>query len=286
MALDNAGNVYVTGRGNLGVDFATVKYDAFGTQQWVATYNGPASGSDEARAIAVDNAGNVVITGSDVSGGGPASVYSTVKYNAAGVQQWARNDNGPANAGDQAYDVAVDTSGNVYVTGQVSNAAYDVYTIKYNPSGALQWTAGYTSGGATSVDQGRFVKVDRSGNVFVTGTAVTPFVTSDYVTIKYTQGPTSVGDEGAVPAVLSLDQNYPNPFNPGTTIRYQLRERGNATLAVYNTLGEQIAVLARGAKEAGAHYAVFDAAGLPSGVYFYRLEAGGRTETRRMLLLR
>jgi len=89
-----------------------------------------------------------------------------------------------------------------------------------------------------------------------------------------------------IPLATSLEQNYPNPFNPSTTIRYGLPQRGAVTLAIHNTLGQVVATLVHGEKEAGYHEAVFDASGLASGVYFYRLTAGSFVETRKLLLLR
>ncbi len=89
-----------------------------------------------------------------------------------------------------------------------------------------------------------------------------------------------------IPLATSLEQNYPNPFNPSTRIRYGLPQRSDVTLTVYTTLGQVVATLVRGEKEAGYHEAVFDASGLSSGVYFYRLQAGTFTQTARMLLVR
>jgi photosystem II stability/assembly factor-like uncharacterized protein len=88
------------------------------------------------------------------------------------------------------------------------------------------------------------------------------------------------------PHAFSLSQNYPNPFNPSTTIHYGLPERSHVSLAVYNTLGQQVTVLQEGEQEAGYHDVKFDASTLPSGVYFYRLQAGIYGETRRLCLVR
>ncbi len=82
-----------------------------------------------------------------------------------------------------------------------------------------------------------------------------------------------------------LEQNYPNPFNPSTTIRYALPWQSYITLSIFNTLGQQVAELVRGELEAGSHEAKFDAAGLPSGVYFYRLRAGDFVQTKKLILL-
>ena len=93
-------------------------------------------------------------------------------------------------------------------------------------------------------------------------------------------------DAGETPAAFALHANSPNPFNPSTTLAFSLRETGPARLAVHDLLGREVAVLAEGLMARGEHRLSFDAAGLPSGIYFYTLEAGGRRETRRMLLVR
>jgi len=93
-------------------------------------------------------------------------------------------------------------------------------------------------------------------------------------------------DNRTAPATPFLDQNYPNPFNPSTTIHYGLPQRSRVTLTVFNTLGQQVATLVEGDQEAGYHEVKFDACGLSSGVYFYRLSAGSYVQTRKLLLLR
>ena len=88
-----------------------------------------------------------------------------------------------------------------------------------------------------------------------------------------------------VPFAFSLGQNYPNPFNPSTTIRYGLPSRSHVTLTVFNTLGQQVAILVQGEQEAGFHEAVFDASVLASGVYVYRLQSGETILSRKMVLV-
>jgi hypothetical protein len=83
-----------------------------------------------------------------------------------------------------------------------------------------------------------------------------------------------------------LHQNYPNPFNPTTTIGYGLPNRSHVTLTVFNTLGEQVAVLQNGEQEAGYHEVKFDGADLSSGVYFYRIHSGDFVQTRKLVFLR
>jgi hypothetical protein len=90
----------------------------------------------------------------------------------------------------------------------------------------------------------------------------------------------------AVPGKFELQQNYPNPFNPATTIGYELPEDGVVTLKVFNTIGQEVAVLAEGFQEAGYKTVQFNAVNLPSGVYFYRLTAGAQTHVKRFILMK
>jgi hypothetical protein len=87
------------------------------------------------------------------------------------------------------------------------------------------------------------------------------------------------------PAVLST-KSYPNPFNPSTTIEYTLSQDAWVTLKVYNVLGEEVAALVDGPMEAGVRDVHFDASNLPSGIYFYRLQAGNVLETKKLILMK
>ncbi len=90
----------------------------------------------------------------------------------------------------------------------------------------------------------------------------------------------------ALPTAFALEQNYPNPFNPSTVISYQLPVASTVNLVVYDILGREVRTLVNETQPAGIYSVRFDASALASGVYFYRLEAGRFTETRRLLLLK
>jgi hypothetical protein len=99
---------------------------------------------------------------------------------------------------------------------------------------------------------------------------------------------TAVDDENPEMDFI-LQQNYPNPFNPTTTIRYSIPSNvkgktSNVILKVYDVLGNEVATLVNEYKTAGSYEVDFDAAGLSSGVYFYKLQAGSLVETKKMLL--
>jgi len=88
------------------------------------------------------------------------------------------------------------------------------------------------------------------------------------------------------PTKFELSQNYPNPFNPTTVISYALPYAANVSLKVYNTLGQQVAVLENAFKQAGVYKVNFDASKLSSGVYIYTLRAGAFTASKKMILIR
>ncbi|MBI5214142.1 MAG: T9SS type A sorting domain-containing protein [Ignavibacteriae bacterium] len=89
-----------------------------------------------------------------------------------------------------------------------------------------------------------------------------------------------------LPNTFSLSQNYPNPFNPSTIINYQLPVDNYVTLKVFNLLGQEVATLVDGVQEAGEQSVEWDASGFPSGIYYYKLQAGSFEETRKLLLMK
>ncbi len=190
MVVDPSGNSFVVGTGWNGTNFdiVAIKLDANGNQQWVSAYDGTGNGYDEARAIVTDSAGNVYVTGYSA---GLSANYDvvTIKYDPSGVQQWATRYNGTANGFDEGYDIAVDSSGNVYVTGgTVTTTSFLNYiTIKYNSAGVQQWATTYSNtNNSTNTECAYAISLDSTGNVYVTGTSYASTVLDhDIATIKY-----------------------------------------------------------------------------------------------------
>ncbi len=108
------------------------------------------------------------------------------------------------------------------------------------------------------------------------------------IALEYFFPGTSVPVEHAPDAASScaLHANYPNPFNPSTTISYEPPSLSAVTLTVHDVLGRAIRILASGTQQPGAYEVTFDASLLSSGVYFYRLESGDYSETKRMVILK
>ena len=128
---------------------------------------------------------------------------------------------------------------------------------------------------------------DRGGSVMfgmMDGvTEITPAVQRGLITYD----PTGTDDGAPGPSrQFSLSQNYPNPFNARTTIGYFVSEAGPVELGIYNIAGQRVTTLCDGIQGAGEHEVILDAGGLSSGVYFYRLNANGDNETKRMTLIR
>lgn len=179
------GDVFVTGysqgAGNIS-DYFTIGYSSGGVPLWTNRY-GSAIGMDSAVALAVDRDGNVIITGHSTGSGG-FSDFGTIAYSITGVPLWTNlYDFGGE---DSATAVAVDGSGNAFVTGysdRSGNYDYDFATVAYSSNGAALWTNRYSNGLANS--RANAIAVDNMENVIVTGVSTGTDGSMDYTTIAY-----------------------------------------------------------------------------------------------------
>ncbi|HSD64131.1 MAG TPA: Omp28-related outer membrane protein [Ignavibacteriaceae bacterium] len=97
---------------------------------------------------------------------------------------------------------------------------------------------------------------------------------------------TGIEENNNLPRSFSLAQNYPNPFNPSTMIKYEIPKTSNVSLKVYNSVGQEIAILINGTKAPGKYEVRFDAKNLASGVYFYKLNAGNFVSVQKMIVIK
>ncbi|WP_166437181.1 SBBP repeat-containing protein [Niastella caeni] len=247
LAVDGFGNVYVTGPSTgagTGYDYATIKYNSNGAQQWVARYNGAANSTDAANALAVDKYGNVYVTGFS-EGIGTGNDYATIRYNANGTQQWVTRYNGPVNDLDEARSIAVDVNGNVYVTGRSARGYYEdgdiirpvsnYHTVKYNTAGVQQWEALYD---VLPESHPKALALDALGNVYVTGQSGGNTDEEDYATVKYNTN----GDEQWAARYTSTDfdhRAFDLALDGSGNVYVTGQSDENYVTVKYNTNGEQ-----------------------------------------------
>jgi hypothetical protein len=216
LVVDVLGNVYVTGRSvkngsDYDPDYLTLKYNNAGSVLWSAKYNGPGDSIDIPSDLVVDAFGNVYVTGR--SWGHPDSFsdfdWATIKYDSMGNELWVRRYNGLGNYNDYAYALAVDQTGNVYVSGMSAalSLAFELTTIKYDTGGNEEWVVR-----DDSVSGGRDIVLDTSGNLLIPGERwVSSF--SDAAVIKYDSNGTLInlfqydsGSNSEGTSYIALDQ--------------------------------------------------------------------------------
>jgi len=185
------------------------------------------------------------------------------------------------NSGLMADDIsalAIEPNGNIWAGAIACDSRYALY--KYDGNQWQMVEAFGLSNAAVSA-----IAIDSYGNKWI-GTGYGLSVYREGGVILNNPAVSVKEKDNAEPSVFVLSQNYPNPFNPRTEIAFGLPEDSHITLAVFNSLGQQIAVLVDEQRQAGQHRVAWDGAGFPNGVYFYRLSAKGFAETRKMLLLK
>jgi hypothetical protein len=184
VAADTNGNVFVTGYSYFS-GLATIKYSSAGVALWTNRYIGPAGGNDYASGIAVDGNGNAFVTGSS-TGIGSGDDVVTLAYSNGGAPWWTNRYNGAGNGDDEGNAIALDASGNVFVTGGAIVGGLTAFvTFKYSNAGIPLWTNYYSGAGNSPYGGASDIAVDGAGNVVITGTSVGSGTYQDFATIKY-----------------------------------------------------------------------------------------------------
>ena len=177
---------------------------------------------------------------------------------------------------------------------QINNGLTNTYIQALTVSGNHVFACNDTSGVFLSTNNGtNWIQVNNG----LTATYVNAFAVSGTNIFAGTYGrgiwkrPLSelVGVSKEVidlPRVFSLFQNYPNPFNPATIINYSVGKEGHAKITVYNIIGSKVAVIVDEYKSAGSYSVQFNAVALPSGVYFYKLESGGYSDIKKLVVIK
>ncbi len=187
ITVDKDGFIYLGGyttTTNQGTNFMTVKVNPEnGSQVWVRYYNGPASQDDKVYAITVDKLNNVYVAGYS-TGIGIGTDMAAVKYNSSGSQLTVYSYNSTTNGDDAALGIAVDDSLNVYLTGYVTLAGYDMYIVRFNSAGIYQWGQPY-GGSANQDDKAYAIKIDDLDHVYIGGYTINNTTGADFTLLKY-----------------------------------------------------------------------------------------------------
>jgi len=255
---DRNGNSYIVGISDNGygtpADYLTIKYDSVGETLWTRRYDGPASGTDEARAVAIDGSRSVCVTGRSEGEGNNYWDYATVKYDSSGTLLWSSLYDGPAHSADGARDLAVDASGYVYVTGSVAieQSVGGCVTIKYSPDGDTIWVAKYVAPPAMP-NYGSAIAVGTDGCVYVAGNHG-----NDIMTIKYVQNGGIEEKRTSPIAGLPSLAAEPSVFSSGTTVRFSTGEAVSTRVKVFDATGRLVRTLVDGEAAAGPNVVVWD----------------------------
>jgi len=242
--------------------------------------------------IVSDGMGGAIISWTDYRTGTTADIYAQ-RVNSTGAVQWTATGIIICTAsGDQIKSQLVSDGNNgAYITWEDHRNAgnSDIYAQRIASNAAINWAAtGYAI--CTEVNDQQSPRIVSNGNLgaIVAWQDYRSGSNFDIYEIGFnTTGVIAIENNGTLtPNEYSLAQNYPNPFNPVTVISYQIPQTGNVKLSVYDAIGREVNVLVNQTQSAGNHMIEWDASSYPSGVYFYRLDAGAFQSDKKMILIK
>jgi len=269
-------------------DVYLVKLDANGNVIWYKTYGGP--DWDMAGSIALTNDNGYLIAGWTANFGAQARDVYLVKTDADGNEQWHRLYGDEHK--DEAHDVIATSDGGYLVVGALENTYFssewrtDLYIIKTDASGDKLWSKTYGDYNNECAFCAREV-ID--GGYIISGKTNSYGNKSEIYLLKIDRqgGFSSVFDyEDVQPNGFRLDQNFPNPFNNQTSIVYHLPRNSHVCLKIYNVNGQLKRTLVNEYQQSGSYILRIDLSDLPSGLYFYQINASDFKETKKMLLIK
>jgi hypothetical protein len=299
IARDNDGNIVATGIvANIGesTDYLTIKYDPQGNLSWIRRFEPVDYGTPfrsqiftEPEAICIDSEKNICISG--IAIGYDKEELLTIKYSPDGILLWNVYFTGNPSYLNYPADITTDVWNNVYVVGGTGHNMYgyarDYITIKYDAAGNEQWNMRYGQY-YLGTDYGVEIELNSDGDVIVSG--VSDDATSladDIVTISYAQDQSGTDySDNNLPGPIELMPAYPNPFNSQTIISYSLPTDEAVKLDIFDLLGNNVATIFDERQSAGFHKIAWNADGLPSGIYFYRIKTDNYCESWKVVLIR
>lgn len=301
-------------------DLYLIRTDASGNQLWIKTFGG--TGRDYGNAVKQTADGGFLVAGYTLSYGAGGDDLWIVKTDSAGTLLWQKTYGGTAS--DVAYSMDLTSDGGYVVVGHTLSSGAGVHdawllrtVTQIIPVELVSFTA-YRTGGSVILNWTTASEVNNSGFEIQRSTDKTDFTSIGFVSGKGTateHQSYSCSDHNAAPGVnyyrlkqidysgsfeysgvievaptnigtFELKQNFPNPFNPSTVINFSLPATSPVSLKIFDTSGNEVALLVNEVKSEGNYQVVFNAASLPSGVYFCKLQAGVFFETKKLLLIK
>jgi len=270
-------------------DYWLFKTDTNGDTVWSATFGG--DGNDIGYSVAETTDGYVIAGHTNSFGVGNNDGW-IVKTDAVGNELWNKTYGGPDD--DLFFDIQPIRDGGFLLsgrTGMPSSGIFDVWIVKINSAGDTVWTQTLGGEGFDGVSKA-VVTSDNGYAIAAQSEYYNTNGSSDAWLIRFESDPTEISDESILQKADSFQllDNYPNPFNPVTNIPFTIGANtyspSSVRLSIYNTLGQEVAVLVNGIKEPGNYTVQWNAASFPSGVYYCKLTAGGQNQNRKMLLVK
>lgn len=265
-------------------DIYLIKTDSDGNQLWYRTY-GYQNWEEASCVIQTSDGGFAIIGRTDSGGNGWWDVY-LVKTDSSGTMQWWQTYGG--DDWDGGHSVEETDDGGFLLgcyTFSFGAGDCDYYLIRTDSLGNEVW---HKTLGDSSSDWGYSAIYASDGNIYFMGDSWSYGHGSVDIYLVKLQGDMTDAYDYAItnPKSFQLLQNFPNPFNAATQIPFNLPGKSDVLIEIYNVLGQKVATLFEGRAEAGYRTITWDADSNPSGVYFYRIKAGDKTDTRQMVLLR
>jgi len=271
-------------------DVYLIRTNSSGDTLWTKTYGG--TESDIGRSVKQTTDGGYIIAGWTRSFGGGSNDVYLIKTDNIGNILWTKTYGGVYN--EEGHSVLQTLDGGYIIAGfkQIISGNFDVWLLRTDASGNILWTK--TIGGSGD-DRARSLQRTSDGGYILTGwTSSFGAGFIDIWVIKIAPDLSNVQyNQDQMPEFYVLSQNYPNPFNPTTIIKYQIPELSFVTIKIFDVLGNEVAALVNEEKPAGSYGVEFDATNLPSGIYFYQLQAlptgrqaGSFVETKKMVLMK